>query len=91
MPDITSAGTYTKAEIPGFAELYGRGKRILKLSGSSISAVLQAKTDTGGVFAAYSNGSITSLPTEVVVNDMAELQLVVTGSPNFNITVSPGV
>lgn len=89
MPEITAAGTYTKDNIPGFAS--ARGRRVIKFSGSTIAASLQARTDNDSTFATYSNGSITTLPTEVVVNDLAELQLVVTGTPNFNITVSAGV
>ena len=90
MPQVNSAGTYTKTS-QGFSGLSGTNtKRVLKFSGASVSATIEyAKPD--GTFAAYSNGGVSAVPTEVTVNDGAELRLVVTGTPDFFLTVSNAV
>lgn len=86
MPTITSTGTYTKDTAGNFDFLARSDRpRLLRFSGSSVACSIQTKDDTG-TFAEEDNGSITTLPDSALLVTNAELNLVVTGSPNFNVT-----
>lgn len=90
MPDITSSGTYNKdsSGFGAFSRTYGGSVRLLKFAGSSIGTSITLKSvDDTGTSQDISNGSVTALPTDLTITDPAELELVVVGSPNFNVTI----
>lgn len=90
MPDITSSGTYTSASsgLGVLARQDGGCVRLLKFAGSSIGTSITVKSvDDTGTNQDITNGSVTALPTDLTVTDPAELQIVVVGSPNFNLTL----
>lgn len=89
MPNITAAGTYDETTT-GFGGLRAtNGKRIFHFSGSSLGTACTVKyIDDTGTAAAFANGSITTLPYEFELDDNIDCQIVVTGSPNFNVTIT---
>ena len=92
MPDISAAGTYDK-ETPGLSFLRGEKRRrtimFLETStGSSIgtSVTIKALNDAGH-YAPIPDGSITAIPAAVTLDHInKDLQIVVVGTPDFNIT-----
>ena len=88
MPDISSAGTYTKDTAGyGFLRAQGGG-RVLLFAGSSIGTSVDIQyTDDQGTDRTVENGSITVLPTSVYIRSLnQDLKIVVTGTPNFNVS-----
>lgn len=88
MPNITQSGTYTK-NTANCADLEYRGKtRTLLFAGTSLgtTCVIQY-TDDSGTDRTIAGGTITTLPTSVEVKAPVDLKVVVTGSPNFNVTI----
>lgn len=94
MPNITAAGTYTKNS-PGFeflswSMLQTKGPRsqvLLFSDGSPGASCLIQYIDDQGVARTLENGSIRRLPQSLDVSGLQrDLQIVVTGTPNFNIT-----
>lgn len=92
MPQITAAGTYTHKE-QGLEDLRGtRGPYCLLFSGTSLgSSCLIQYIDDQGNAATFEDGDISSdsLPVSKVVNVGVTVQLVTTGTPDFNVTVAP--
>lgn len=89
MPDISASGTYTKAEGGSFARLAAnRAVRQLLFAGTSVGTTCEVKyTDDEGTDRTLENGTITALPTSIEVDMNIDLKVVVTGSPDFNLTV----
>lgn len=90
MPNITSSGTYTKSStgLSALARNYGSDVRLLKFAGTTIGTSITIKSvDDTGTNQDITNGSVTALPTDLTITDPAELQIVVVGSPNFNLTI----
>ena len=96
MPDITTTGTYTDAST-GFGFLAAVNnprtlrpyRRVLLFAGSALGTTVEVKyTDDEGTDHTLQNGSVTILPTSIVVDEApVPLKIVVTGgSPNFNVT-----
>lgn len=88
MPNITAAGTYT-GDMAGFDFLKGSASpRSLLFAGTTIGTALSIQyTDDTGTDQTLENGSITTLPTSITIDSLPlSLKLVVTGSPNFNVT-----
>ncbi len=88
MPRITAADTYNADSGAGFAKLKSPRFRNLLFAGTSIGTqvLVQYKTDEN-TFETYQGGTITEVPWSIEVRSKAELQLVVTGSPDFNLTI----
>jgi len=89
MPDISVAGTYTKAEGGTFARLEAnRSVRQLLFAGTTVGTTCEVKyTDDEGTDRTLENGTITALPTSIEVDMNTDLKVVTTGSPDFNLTV----
>ena len=89
MPNITAAGTYDKTTT-GFGGLRATaGKRIFHFNGSSLGTACTVKYLNDQASAtAFANGAITTLPYEFELDDNIDCQIVVTGSPNFNVTIT---
>jgi len=90
MPNISAAGTYTKASA-GCVKLQAtNAQRTLLFAGTSLGASCTVQyTDDAGVDRDIPNGSITVLPTALMVTAAdVDLKIVVTGSPSFNVTIS---
>jgi len=88
MPDISAAGTVDKSN-GGFGQLGAvRATRQLLFAGTSVGTTCEVKyTDDEGADRTLENGTITALPTSIQVEINADLKVVTTGSPNFNLTV----
>lgn len=88
MPNITTADTFTKTTT-GFGGLQANGlRRTMLFSGSSVGTTCVVKyTDDTGTDATLEDGSITVLPTSLVVELDRDLKIVTTGSPNLNVTI----
>lgn len=94
MPNITSAGTFTKSSA-GFAFLAWPDKntskeheRVILFAGSTVgTSCLVQYIDDEGVARTLEDGTISTLPDSVVVAPIRkDLQIVVTGTPSFNVT-----
>lgn len=94
MPNITAAGTYSKLT-PGFEFLswgmlqrQGPRSQILLFSdGEPGTSCLIQYVDDEGVARTLENGAIKKLPQSIDVSGLQlDLQIVVTGNPNFNLT-----
>lgn len=88
MPNITTAATFTK-DTAGFGNLKASPRsRVFLFAGSSVgsSTVIQYTDDTGTA-RTLSDGDITDLPTSIQVDCPGDLQIVTTGTPDFNVTV----
>ena len=89
MPDITSAGTYTK-DNDGFEFLAGiNQQRVLLFAGATLPTTLEVKySDDQGVDRVLEDGTITALPTSIVIGPVKRaLKIVATGgSPDLNVT-----
>ena len=88
MPDITEAGTYTRKS-PGFKFLRRtNSKRVLLFGGNSLgSSVSIQYTDDRGTDRTIENGEVSLLPKSVCLDSLnADLKIVVTGTPDFNVT-----
>lgn len=88
MPNITAAGTYT-ADMAGFGFLRASASpRKILFAGSSIGTAVEIKyTDDSGTDRTLENGAVTTLPTSMSLQELPlDLKIVVTGSPNFNVT-----
>lgn len=88
MPNITAAGTKT-AEDAGFGFLNATNDiTTLLFAGSTLPTTLEIKyTDDEGVDHVLEDGTITALPTSIIVEGVRRpLKIVSTGgSPNFNV------
>lgn len=88
MPNIAAAGTYT-GDMAGFEFLKASASpRKILFAGSSIgTSVYLQYTDDTGTDRTLENGSVTTLPTSLAIDSLPmNLKMVVTGSPNFNVT-----
>lgn len=90
MPDITAAGTFTGNDI-GFEFLKSNKiSRGLLFSGSTLPTTLEVgMLNDVGVFVAFTNGTITALPTSLIVDSVPEGGVVIEvtgGSPDFNLS-----
>jgi hypothetical protein len=94
MPNITVAGTYTKAST-GFNFLSGTqnqsgapNDQVLLFAGTSLgTSVAVQYIDDQGVARTFKDGDITFLPTSLRIGPLeVDLQIVAVGSPNFNVT-----
>ncbi len=86
MPNITATGTYTK-ESPG-CDFLGPTRRspVLLFAGTSAAVDIQYKDDAE-VWQTLENGAISTLPSSWWAEGIKrELRLVVTGTPDFNVT-----
>lgn len=89
MPDITTTGTISASD-----EGYGflktrRNDMTLLFAGTTLPTTLELQyKDDEGSWHTFEGGTITALPTSIVVGPgNVEMQLVVTGgSPNFNLS-----
>lgn len=97
MPNITTAGTFTK-DSTGFAFLSYKDpdsgeayERVLAFSGTTLGTGCSIQfTDDTGTKHTIPSGSISELPTWLRIAPVNfDLQIVVTGTPNFNVT--PGL
>lgn len=89
MPDISAAGTYTKATA-GFAGLEATpANRAFMFAGSSLgdSCVVKYIDDTGTA-QLLENGTVTALPYAFKETANLDFVVVVTGSPDFNLTIT---
>jgi hypothetical protein len=89
MPDISAAGTVSKTGDKSAALLAATPTtRQLLFAGTSVGTTCEVKyTDDEGTDRTLENGTITALPTSVQVEMNADLKVVTTGSPDFNLTV----
>jgi len=89
MPNIAAAGTYTKATA-GFGALAATpARRVFKFAGSSLGdSCLLKYVDDAGELQTFEDGTITALPYNFELIDNVECKIVVTGTPNFNVTIS---
>ena len=87
MPNITVADTYTKDHAGfGFLKASEEPRRLL-FAGSSLGSSVTIKyKDDVGVFQIPENATVTTLPDDILISISKDLQIVVTGSPNFNVT-----
>ena len=87
MPNITAAGTYTK-DTPGFEMLRSTSsQRAFLFGGSSYgSSCTIGYLDDTGTAQVFGNGSITENVSKKIPANI-NIQIVVAGSPNFNLTV----
>ena len=87
MPNITSAGTYTQSN-PGFNGLRSTNStKDLIFAGTAIATTTVEYQDDTGSWHTTVDGSISALPTTLTVNANVPLRVVVTGSPDFNLTI----
>ena len=88
MPNITTAATFTK-DTAGFENLKSSPHtRVFLFAGSSVGTTTEIQyTDDTGTARTLSSGAITTLPTSIHVECPGDLQIVTTGTPNFNVTV----
>jgi hypothetical protein len=87
MPLVTSAAVYT-AQDTGFEMLAARGHSVgIGFSGSTLATTVQVGyVDEGGTFVPMTDGTIQTLPTNIIVDSVPPNGLalnVVGGSPNF--------
>lgn len=90
MPNITAAGTYTSRD-PGFDFLSRKQTRPFQLSidGTAPTSIQIQYIDDQGTARNLQNGNITALPWSSHFEGASggrELQLVVTGTGDFNVT-----
>ena len=88
MPNIAAAGTYT-GDMAGFEFLKASASpRKILFAGASIGTAVEIKyTDDSGTDRTLENGAVTTLPTSMSLQELPlDLKIVVTGSPNFNVT-----
>lgn len=88
MPAITSSGTYDKST----TGLEGLGAtsapRKFLFAGSTLGATCEVQyIDDAGTGRTLEGGQILDIPTSISVALNANLQVVVTGTPNFNLTL----
>lgn len=86
MPDITAAGTYTKTS-PGFESLAASARKRELLFAGTLATTQVKYIDDKGTAQDLPSGSITTDPTGLFVSTSAELQIVVSGSPDFNVSI----
>lgn len=92
MPDITSAATYDK-DTAGFGSLRPNPQKRVLLFGDPKTGVAAIATTTvqykkdNGDWEALENGTISSLPRSITIDMDADLRVVSSGSPNFNLTI----
>lgn len=86
MPDIAASGTYDKDDA-GFGWLKASpNTRVLLFDGSSVGTSVDIKyLDSEGVSRSIANGGVTALPADKTINLNRDLQIVVVGSPSFNV------
>lgn len=89
MPDITAAGTYIGSD-DGFSFLNETtGDTVILFSDGTLPTTLEVKyVDDQGVDRVLEDGTITTLPSSIVVSTIKRpLKIVATGgSPSFNVT-----
>lgn len=88
MPDVTQAGTYTKDD-PGFEFLSGSFvAKVILFAGNSLGDSCELQyIDDEDTPRTPENGQVLYLPRSVNIGWMRrDLQLVVTGTPDFNVT-----
>ena len=89
MPDVSTADTFDKYDDGfGFLKSQGGRDRVLLFAGTSIgSSCLVKYIDDEGNAQTIEDGDITSLPASLLVQKLAkDLQIVTTGSPDFNVS-----
>jgi len=88
MPNITSSGTVNETT-NGFDGLRGASyKRNLLFAGTTQGTTCYVQyTDDTGTLRTLEGGTIDELPKSLEVSLNANLSIVTTGSPNFNLTV----
>ena len=91
MPTINSAGTYTKDNV-GLSKLAATNKlRAFTFDGTATGDTLDVQyLDDEGTFRDLENGDVAAvgLPRSFELTLDAELQIVTTGSPDFQVTIS---
>ena len=88
MPDITAAGTYTK-DTPGFEFLKAspRPRTFLFAGAAPGDAISIQYTDDMAMDHEIENGNSTAVPWSPYIRRAnTDLKIVVTGTPNFNVT-----
>ena len=90
MPEITVAGTY-KGDTIGFSFLKNNNKAIgLSFSGATLPTTLEVGfLNDAATFVPFTNGTITALPTSLIIDSVPEDGIVVVatgGSPSFNLS-----
>lgn len=89
MPIIDSAGTFTHTTA-GYESLAATDatRTLLFGTGTLGSSCVVQYLDEEGTAHTFSNGTILSLPAELEVSTNINLQIVVTGSPDFPLTIA---
>ena len=89
MPNVTTSGTLTKTSAGCHLLRSSMRQRVFHFAGTAVGSSCTIQyTDDSGTDRVIAGGTVTVLPTSVLIKTNMDLKIVTTGSPDFNVTMT---